>query len=150
MTANAQSKSLNTLSTNNIHSCIRRMYVVYESSGFFSTDKDNLDYISELLKLQTFSTIVYTPHSICDGVYEWYVPCDEIPNDICNFRCQNMNLDADSAIHTRGAPVHERDRSSLAPDEEDDDPFCSRCPKDYSWVYSETPSCDEIKGSIRR
>jgi len=134
MTRNGEQKGLGTISP-----CFKKIFVVYRSG---SNDQDNLDYVSTSLKFK-YSTIwsVNTPY--CTNIYEWYVPCDELPEYICNTKCKKV-----FSPKTTGKVVHTPEPATLGSEETEDDPACGECPKNYGWVSNNTPSCKEIKTSL--
>ncbi|WP_299185761.1 hypothetical protein [uncultured Aquimarina sp.] len=137
MTRNSEQKSLNAISP-----CFEKIFVVYPAG---SNDQDNLNYVSKSLKFK-FSIIwsISTPY--CENIYEWYVPCDEIPRYFCNNNCDTIGLPKTNITVT-----HEVDETKLNTEDTESDPIdCVTCIGlyDYGFVNETSPDCTEIKNSF--
>lgn len=122
--------------------CFTKIYVVFPKN---STAQDRMDYLEfSQGKKGTYSIIFASTVAYCAGIYEWYVPCNELPTSYCDFiKCKLESLNA----KTNGAVVHEAEQNKILLEETEGDPACSECPEtSYTWISTE--SCDEIWKSI--
>jgi len=140
MTRNSEQKALNGFS------CFKKIYVIYQSSNLGSFEEVNMDYVQSSLKT-TYSTVFSIKNPSCPDIYEWYVPCSELPTYICDAKCiisKTSNLTGGTATHTP------RSGLNITNDDNEGDPTCDTCPlsSNYSIVYGPSPSCAQIKESL--
>ncbi|MCK8522689.1 hypothetical protein M0D21_13980 [Aquimarina sp. D1M17] len=125
--------------SSNTSSCFTKIYVVFPK---YSTIEDHIDYTIFARKFK-FSSIMYSTFPYCNDVYEWYVPCNEIPTDNCIFACSPIDN-----LKSEGSKTHAAETSNLS-DNEDEDPACGRiCNGAKGWGLASDLSCSEIKKSV--
>ena len=121
--------------------CFKKIFVVYPSG---STPADNAEYAESSSGIKgEFSFVMYSINPYCDDVYEWYVPCNELPSYICTQNGQiRPTTDSDGTVtHTASNP-------RLNIDDDNDDPQhpCSQY-INFGWTTT-SPSCEQIKNSF--
>ena len=122
---NKQEKEVNTDLQKNFPSCIERIYVV------FPEDADEI-YRSEYLQWaqdNVFSFIMHTVDPVCDNIYIWGVPCDEV------FQMKHLNEKTDDSDDT--VLVAERD-----PETSDDDVTCNCVNLDLYYIDQNSECTD--------
>ncbi|MDH7446933.1 hypothetical protein [Aquimarina sp. 2201CG14-23] len=120
-------------------SCYKKILV---ASGTHLTQEDYLDLVETNRKTK-FSSIfaILRPSDVClnGAIYEWYVPCDEVPSILCTNQCTM------TANFTGGTTVLKGDKSTTLEDP-DGDGGCGGCTDetDFLFIEIQNPSCREI------
>ncbi len=126
----------------NAPSCYRKILVVFPD---FADSQDHLDYLEYARKVR-FSSIfaITTPKNCTTRIYEWYVPCNEIPKNYCTIKCGLREIPK-----TEGTATIPADKDRLN-DNNEEDPVCEKCltNSNIGWVSGSNPSCEKIIKSV--
>ena len=121
---NKQENEVNTDLNKRFPSCLQKLYVV------FPEDADEI-YRSEYMqwaRVNVFSFILHSTEPVCDNVYMWVVPCDEL-----NF----YKNDSNGEIVLKG----KKDEGTGG-----DDVGCPRCTTlELGFIENENPDCIEFE-----
>ncbi|MBQ4822810.1 hypothetical protein [Aquimarina sp. MMG016] len=130
--------NVKTKSNRNVPICFKKIYVV-----IYGDSQDNLTLL-EIARNYTFSTIFALTEPACTNVFEWYVPCDEVPTRECVRPVQGCIPE----YITGGTAVLTPSKKELD-DGEDGDPNCGRCePTPFDFISIINPTCQQVSESF--
>ncbi len=126
-------------------SCYKKILVAFKSA--VQTQEDFETKIDSVTARFSDAYFIPTPTFSCSTgiVFSCYVPCDEIPNQLCYDQCGAM-----TANFTGGTVVLKGDKNTTIEDPEDDG-GCPACPIDTDFVLVDNPDpfCSEIMIALR-